>query len=139
MVKRLRHSTSTTCHRSAPRSHTSRSEEGLEQYAQPYFARAAWRGHGRGTALPLPFPGGSRRGRNRVLPKRRDLVHERRDCSRHPSGGCPMKAHVPDCLMPFADTPAWVAWNPERRNGEMRKVPKCPSTGAKEPSRNKRF
>src|SRR4051794_1792693 len=41
-----------------------------------------------------------------------------------------MKLHVPDCLMPYADTPAWVAWNSERHNGEMRKVPKCPRTGA---------
>ena len=41
-----------------------------------------------------------------------------------------MKAIVPHCLIPFADMPAWVAWNPERRNGEMRKVPKCPRTGA---------
>ena len=41
-----------------------------------------------------------------------------------------MKAPVFDCLLPFADTSAWVAWNPERRNGEVRKVPKCPCTGA---------
>lgn len=41
-----------------------------------------------------------------------------------------MKAPVTDCLMPYADTEAWVAWNAERRGGEMRKVPKCPRTGA---------
>ena len=41
-----------------------------------------------------------------------------------------MKAPVPDCLTPFADMPAWVAWNAEQRNGEVRKVPKCPRTGA---------
>jgi hypothetical protein len=40
-----------------------------------------------------------------------------------------MTAPVPDCLLPYAERPAWVAWNSERRNGEARKVPKCPGTG----------
>jgi len=40
-----------------------------------------------------------------------------------------MTAPVPDCLLPHADATAWVAWNAERRNGEKRKVPKCPRTG----------
>lgn len=41
-----------------------------------------------------------------------------------------MNAPVPECLLPYAQLPAWVAWNSERRNGEPRKVPKCPSTGS---------
>ena len=40
-----------------------------------------------------------------------------------------MNAPIPDCLMSYADAPAWVAWNLDRRNGEPRKVPKCPRTG----------
>ena len=41
-----------------------------------------------------------------------------------------MKAYIPECLSPYADMPAWVAWNAEARSGEMRKIPKCPRTGA---------
>lgn len=40
-----------------------------------------------------------------------------------------MIAPVPACLMPYAEAPAWVAWNLERCRGEPRKVPKCPRTG----------
>ena len=40
-----------------------------------------------------------------------------------------MIAPVPDCLLGYADAPAWVAWNLERRHGEPRKVPHDPRTG----------
>jgi len=41
-----------------------------------------------------------------------------------------MSAPVPDCLLPYGDRVAWVAWNLERRQGEARKVPRDPRTGA---------
>ncbi len=41
-----------------------------------------------------------------------------------------MSAPIPDCLLPHADAVAWVAWNLERRQGEARKVPRDPRTGA---------
>ena len=41
-----------------------------------------------------------------------------------------MTPPVPDCLMPYADLPAWVGWHLVRVKGEPRKVPLNPRTGA---------
>lgn len=40
-----------------------------------------------------------------------------------------MISPAPACLMPYADRPAWVAWNRVKVKGEPRKVPYSPTTG----------